>query len=305
MAKDQKKEEQVLKYSIAALILFSLSGIIFGIWLSSDVILFDGLFSLFSVLISFITLRISRFIHRNDHFNFPFGKENIEPLVVIIQYLILSAFLLYALYDAIQMILQGNSEAQLTAVLIYLIVTTAILFFVLKKIRQAAHGSNSTIVDAELLQWEVTLKQSYFALGGYLVSFVLVLFNVHQILPYIDPAVLILFIVLTFVSVIKEMIIAFKELIGMRTISTQFQRTIEEKVKQIVKTYQIKDYYLRVHKVGSTIVVEVDFLVDKNFKFGSVHQQDQIREAFEQSLSHIEYDLWLSIAFTTQYKWVV
>lgn len=100
MAKNQAMEDKALKMSIVVLIIFAVSGIIFGLILSSDVIIFDGIFSLLSVGVSLITLKISRFIHKQDHFNFPFGKENIEPVVVVIQYLILSGFLIYALYDA-------------------------------------------------------------------------------------------------------------------------------------------------------------------------------------------------------------
>ncbi len=305
MVKNHSQEEKALKLSIGALILFSLMGIVFGLLLSSEVIFFDGIFSLFSVAIGFVTLRVSRFIRKKDHFNFPFGKEAIEPVVVVIQYLILSAFLMYALYDAIQMIASGGSETQLGSVILYLAITTAILFFVVRKMKTIAEKAHSTIIDAEFVQWKVTLNQSFFALGGYLVSLLLVAFSFNNILPYIDPGVLIIFIILTFITVIKEMLAAFKEVIGMRNISNQLQQEIEGKVKDIVAIYQIKDYYLRVNKVGSTMVVEVDFLVDKEFKFGSVHQQDEIREAFEKSLANIEYELWLSIAFTTQYKWIV
>lgn len=304
MAKNQKIEDKALKLSIIFLVMFSFMGIVFGFLLSSDVIFFDGIFSLFSVITSILTLQISRFIHKKDHFNFPFGKERIEPVVVIIQYLILSAFLLYSLYEAVYVISIGGNTVQLGWVILYLSITTIMLFFMVKKFREMAKVSFSSLLDSELIQWEVSLRQSVFALVSYIISLFILWLSYDEVLPYIDPIVLIFFIIITFITVLKVLWSAFKEVIGMRTVSHQFQKDIEDKLKVLVETYEIKDYYLRVSKVGSMVVVEVDFLVDKEFKFSSVYQQDLIREKFEQSLSDIEYDIWLSIAFTTQYKWM-
>lgn len=47
MAKNQAMEDKVLKLSIMVLIIFAVSGIIFGLILSSDVIIFDGIFFLY------------------------------------------------------------------------------------------------------------------------------------------------------------------------------------------------------------------------------------------------------------------
>lgn len=304
MAKDIQLESKTLKYSVFSLISFSLIGVACGLLLSSDVILFDGIFSIFGVLTSLATFRISRFIHKKDHFNFPFGKENVEPVVVLFQYLLLSAFLGYTLFDAVRIILSGGNRVQLGSVILYLLLNTLALVVIVKKMRRSAEKSHSTLVESELVQWEISLRQSLFALGSYSFSLVLAIFSYDAILPYIDPAVLVVFVLLTFITVIKEIVAAFKEIIGMRSVNLPLQQSIENHVKTIKEKYHIKDYYLRVNKVGSTIVVEVDFLVDEEFEHGNVYQQDMIREEFKKGLHDIDYDLWLSIAFTTQYKWV-
>lgn len=304
MAKDIQLESKTLKYSVFSLISFSLIGVACGLLLSSDVILFDGIFSIFGVLTSLATFRISRFIHKKDHFNFPFGKENVEPVVVLFQYLLLSAFLGYTLFDAVRIILSGGNRVQLGSVILYLLLNTLALVVIVKMMRRSAEKSHSTLVESELVQWEISLRQSLFALGSYSFSLVLAIFSYDAILPYIDPAVLVVFVLLTFITVIKEIVAAFKEIIGMRSVNLPLQQSIENHVKTIKEKYHIKDYYLRVNKVGSTIVVEVDFLVDEEFEHGNVYQQDMIREEFKKGLHDIDYDLWLSIAFTTQYKWV-
>ena len=157
MSKNYEMEDKALRLSIVILIVFAFAGIIFGTILSSDVVFFDGVFSLFSVIISFITLRISRFIHKQDHFNFPFGKENIEPVVVIIQYMILIGFLLYALYDAVIIILSGGSEVELGGVIIYLLFTILTLILIsITKIHISERLYIADIISNTFIAWVIS-----------------------------------------------------------------------------------------------------------------------------------------------------
>lgn len=304
MNENQNTEGKILRLSIFAQIFFSLLGIAFGLLLSSDVIMFDGVYSLFGLTTSFATLQVSRFIQKKDHHNFPFGKEHIVPTVVVIQYLLVSAFLLSTLYSAVLTLLAGGHPLQLGPIFIYLIVVAAVLFIVVRRLKGMATTSPTSLVQAELVQWELSLRQTLFTLGSYLLAFAVMLLAYDSVLPYIDSSVLILFILFSFFTVLRELKAAFKELIGMRTISDKLQKEIEGRVQYIVKTYAIKDYFLRVNKMGDEIAIEIDFLVDKEYRFDSVYQQDGIRNELEKSLSHIPFDIWLSIAFTTQYKWV-
>lgn len=301
---DHHIEYKVFRLSIMFSILFATLGIVLGMVFSSAVIIFDGIYAIFGVATSFATLKISQFIHKKDHFNFPFGKASIEPVAVLIQYVLLSVVLMYTLVDAVQVIVRGGSEVSLGGAIIYLCAVTLILFLAIKKMEKMSEKAYSSLLVSEIKQWKITFRQSLFALSSYGVSFAILLLSYEGILPYIDPVILIIFVIVTFITVIKEIIGAFKEIIGMRAISSQLYREIEQSVKELVTQYGMIDYYLRVNKAGSTITVEVDFLVDKEFEFGKVHEQDHIREEFEKSLADIEYELWLSIAFTTQYKWV-
>ncbi len=304
MSKKNEAEIRILRLSIWGLFTFSLIGIGFGLFFSSDVILFDGLFSLFFVVTSFFTLKISRFIHKNDPFNFPFGKENLEPIVVLIQYLILSFFLVVALLDAISVIWAGGSKVNLFGSITYLAVSILVLLVIVNRMSKIAKEASSPLIDSEILQWRISIKQSFYALIGYIISAILTFFSINQFIPYIDPIMVIIFVILTFATVLREVIRSSKEIIGMRSISKELTEEVEKIIVDIVKKYQINDYFIRINKVGSSLTLEVDFLVQKDFPFGKVHQQDIIREEIEDKLKVKDYDLWLTIAFTTQYKWI-
>lgn len=124
--------------------------------------------------------------------------------------------------------MSGGNNVQLGGVIVYLLFTTALLIIFTRKLRKMAKNSYSALISFELAQWEVSLKQSIFALVSYLVSIVILFLIYNNILPFIDPIVLIFFIILTFTTILKEMLLAFKEVIGMRPVSVKMTDKIEK-----------------------------------------------------------------------------
>lgn len=297
-------EEIVLKLSMFILMVFAVLGIVFGILLESEVILFDGVYSIISVVMSGLTLLITRYIRKDDKLKFPFGKEGIEPLVVFIQYLFLNIVLLYMLVDGIQMILNGGNELNLTLTIVYLLITTLMQYLFVKKIVQISKTTYSVIVKTEVSLWKISLKQSLYVLAGYMLGMIFLLFEENNITSYIDPIILIVFIIVTFIQTIDEMIGAFKELIGMSTVGKDTYLEIDSKIVKICKRYDIKDYYIRLTKVGGMLVLEIDFLVAGNSESGNVIKQDEIRDVIHDIIKEKHFNLWLSVSFTTQIKWM-
>lgn len=297
-------EAKVLRFSILVMFMFALLGIIFGLLLQSEVIIFDGLFSLFSILLSYFTLLGSRFIHKKDHFNFPFGKEIIEPIIVLVQYTIVLLVLIYTFQSAVYTIIAGGNELQLGWVIMYVAISTLLVYLVVLKIRKFYNKDEySTLVDAEIKSWEVTLTQSLGVLIGYILAQIAVWLSFTNITPYIDPVILLIVVVVASKTPIIEIKNAMKEMIGMKSISDEFQKSIQVKLDDIVTMYGISKSYLRVQKRGSLLFIEIDFLVEKDFKYSKIADQDMIREKVEDSLQSVPYDLWLTIAFTSHRKW--
>ncbi len=302
--KNEKLEVKVIRLSMFMLFLFAVIAIAFGLLLQSEVILFDGIFSIMSIVLSFLTLRVTKFIRRKDPKKFPFGKEAIEPMVVFMQYLFLNIVLLYMFIDGIRMILNGGNSINLGMTILYIIVTAIIQYIYLIYLEKATKNSPSVIVQTEVHMWQISFVQTTYVLAGYLIGFVLLLFNEPSILVYIDPIILIVFIIVTCVQTVQEMFDAFKEMIGMSTIEKATIKKINQKVGMIKQKYDIKHDYIRLKKLGGMMILEIDFLVDETFKYGDVASQDHIREAIYQAVLDERYDLWLNVNFTTQMKWI-
>ncbi|AMC92949.1 hypothetical protein AOC36_02795 [Erysipelothrix larvae] len=301
---NQSTEEKILKSSMFVLLIFAVSGVVFGNLLNSEVILFEGIYSTLSIVTSYLTLRVTRYIRKKDDDNFPFGKEGIIPLVVLLQFLILNAMLIYMFVDAILIILSGGSVTNLGSVIVYLLFTTTLVSIYCKRLKKASKTSQSPIILSEVKQWHVTQKQGYFVLGGYILGFVLSQTSTQGITPYIDPIILIIFTILTISQTFNEMIKAFKELIGMSTIGDKTYEVMEDKIDKISDEFRIKDYYLRVKHLGGMLVMEIDFLVDHQFECETVKDQDRIRDEVYRTIHKNNLNLWLSISFTTDPRWI-
>ena len=96
MPKDPKLERFVLRFSVFASLFFAIAGILVGLWLSSSFILFDGVYSFLSVIMSWISLRAGVFMLTADK-RFPFGKSTIEPFIILFQY----GVLLFVIVNAV------------------------------------------------------------------------------------------------------------------------------------------------------------------------------------------------------------
>ncbi len=303
MGKNIKLEGEILKKSILYMLLFAIFGVVFGLILSSNFIIFDALYSLLSVALSYITFKISRFINKKDDSNFPFGKEPIEPAFIIAQYIIVLVVLIATLVNSIFVIKNGGNSIDLGWTIVYIALSVVFLLLIHANLNKLGKTAYSPLVDTEIMQWRLSYIQSIGALIAHLVGLVIVWLSFDNLIPFIDPAVLILIVLFLLKTPIVEILKASKELLGMKTISEKLEKDMKNRLDGICEVYGITKSYLRVNKIGSVVFVEIDFLVDKNFKYDSIQQQDMIREKVSESLNLIHYDIWLTIAFTNHIKW--
>ncbi|TCI22560.1 cation transporter [Exiguobacterium sp. SL-9] len=121
MPKDPQLERYVLRVSVICSFFFAIAGIVVGYWLSSAFILFDGIYSFLSVIMSWISLRAGVYMLTTDK-RFPFGKSLIEPLIILFQYGVLLYVIVDAFLGAIDDVRSGGNELVLGGALVgYLI----------------------------------------------------------------------------------------------------------------------------------------------------------------------------------------
>jgi predicted Co/Zn/Cd cation transporter (cation efflux family) len=78
---------------------------------------------------------------------------------------------------------------------------------------------------------------------------------------------------------------------------------ITERIEKINNDYDFSDRVLRLAKVGSKIIVEVDYVLKENSQLDSVSEQDRLRGRFAQAFAELPYKIWMNVNFTSEAKW--
>ena len=105
-----RREALGLKLSAAGALVLAVVGIVWGLAVSSQVILFDGLYSVIGFVLAWFGLRAATLVQRGPTPHYPFGREALAPLVVAVQALVLLGTFGYAAIDAVGVILHGGSR---------------------------------------------------------------------------------------------------------------------------------------------------------------------------------------------------
>lgn len=298
MFKKIKSERQIIALSAVMTFSASIIGIVFGIILNSQYILFDGINNLGGIIISIMVLVVSGFMKKKDEDSFPFGKQGISPLLVFIQYASTFSILLIAIINSVKTLSTGGSSVELGYILLYTIISTVIFNGVFMLLKNVAKRNPTILVRAEINQWKIDAITSLSATIVFLVSLILIQSGFIVIVPYMDSFVLLIVSVYLLKEPLVEMIKSLQELVMMNVIDKKIQKHIKQELKKIKDKYEISKDYTRILKTGNLVFIEVDFVVDRDWKYDAIYHQDTIRAEIFQIAQVVKHEKWISVAFT-------
>ena len=299
-----KLENKILKLSVVGALFFALFGIAWGWAIDSDMIIFDGLYSFISLILSMLSLYINNYMAKRDFDKFPFGKHILEPRVISIKSLIIAIMCLYSLIDAIKTIVSGGNSVSLGLAIIYSIVSVVgcgvISFYMKIKEKELS----SELIKAECMQWFMDTALSTAVLVAFLVAEVLAKTKLNILNPYIDPGMTVVVSLIFIKMPIKTFINSFKEVMCVKA-DDEINEDIYVLVKEIEEEYKFEDSITRVSKIGSELRIEIDFVYNKDSKLKTLDQMDRVREEINNAIKHIDYNKWLNVSFTGNKKWAI
>ena len=299
-----KLENKILKLSVVGALFFALFGIAWGWAIDSDMIIFDGLYSFISVILSMLSLYINNYMAKRDFEKFPFGKHILEPIVISIKSLIIAIMCLYSLVGAIKTIASGGNNLEISLVLIYSIVSVigcgAISFYM--KIKEKKLSSE--LIKAESTQWFMDTALSTAVLVAFLIAMLLKNTKLNFLNPYVDPFMTLMVSILCIRIPIKSFIESFKEVICVKA-DDEINDDIYVLVKEIEEEYNFEESITRVSKIGRELRIEIDFVYNKDSKLKTLDQMDNVREEINNAIKHIDYNKWLNVSFTGNKKWAI
>lgn len=256
-----KNENRILTFSALLASGFAVGGMVLGLLVGSIVIVFDGVYSLVSLLLTLLSLAASYYISKPSKSIFPFGKAVLEPIVIAIKAAVILVVVAFSLFSAVTALMTGGREVDASIATIFGVVNVVgcgyAWWFMAKKSRRFSSG----LIEAEKKQWQMDTLLSVAVTLGFIAAWLVSLTPYAHYAVYADPMMMVL-MGFYFLKVPFDMLIgALRELL-MMTPSKELCQSVGKDVLEIEKVTEHQLKLAGVTKVGQELRVNVDVHVD-------------------------------------------
>lgn len=256
-----KNENRILTFSALLASGFAVGGMVLGLLVGSIVIVFDGVYSLVSLLLTLLSLAASYYISKPSKSIFPFGKAVLEPIVIAIKAAVILVVVAFSLFSAVTALMTGGREVDASIATIFGVVNVVgcgyAWWFMAKKSRRISSG----LIEAEKKQWQMDTLLSVAVTLGFIAAWLVSLTPYAHYAVYADPMMMVL-MGFYFLKVPFDMLVgALRELL-MMTPSKELCQSVGKDVLEIEKVTEHQLKLAGVTKVGQELRVNVDVHVD-------------------------------------------
>lgn len=291
-ARTSLNEKRILTFSALLASGFAGGGLVLGLLVGSLVIVFDGVYSLVSLLLTLLSLAVSRFIERPSKRQFPFGKSVLEPIVIAIKGSVILTVVAYSLYSAIASMFTGGREVDVGIATLFGAVNVIGCGYAWWHIAKKSKRFSSGLIEAETKQWQMDTLLSVAVTLGFIAAWLITLSPLSQYAVYADPMMMIL-MSFYFIKVPFEMLRdALRELLMMKP-SEKICDTVDAEVSALDKQVTQNLEVAGVTKVGRELRVKLD--VHAQGKQVQVAELEKTRKVLKDKLSKLSLDLNLTM----------
>ena len=294
MAERRIRERRALLVSLGASIVLAVAALVLGVASGIRIILFDGAYMSIGLILSWASLQAARAAASGPSRRYPFGRDALAPLVVVIQGLALAGTLVLAFGDALVVIRDGGSEVNVLVISVYGLVTGVVGFVVAWWLGRLGRGSD--LVAAEAAQWRAGSMLSVIMFVGALVVAGLELTTYRDVARFADPALVIVACLVLAVIPMRLIRSGVNELLEGAP-SPELATRIAAAVESVRDRFGLPEPVIRAGKVGHKVYVEVDFVVPPDT--WSVEDEDEVRRSIIAALVPTGLDVWAYVAVTT------
>lgn len=288
------REQSALRLSIWISLAFAVVAVVWGLAAGSQVILLDAIFTPLGVLLSWGSLVVSRIVAKGPTRRFPFGRDALVPLFVIVQAIVLFGALAYAIFEAVRVIIEGGSDVSGLSLLLYGILSaiTCVVVWRILVIR----GKGLPLIEAEAASWLSSLTSSAVIVVGGLLALILVHTPADWVTPYLDSVLVLAGSVGLLVMPVSLVRGAVRDL-QLASPGSELTAQIEALVEDVRIAEQLPaPKILRIGKLGSSLTVELGFVLDPGT--GDVACEDRVRRALIAGLDELGVSPWVVVEFT-------
>ncbi|KLN66573.1 cation transporter [Vibrio sp. VPAP30] len=287
-ARTSLNEKRILTFSAILASGFAGAGLVLGLLVGSLVIVFDGVYSLVSLLLTLLSLAVSRFIERPSSRQFPFGKAVLEPVVIAVKGSVILAIVSVSLYSAVTAMFTGGREVDASIATLFGIVNVLGCGYAWWHIANKSKRFSSGLIEAESKQWQMDTLLSVAVTLGFVAAWLVSISPFAQYAVYADPMMMIL-MSFYFIKVPLDMLLgALRELLMMKP-EEAICNAVDKEVSALDKQVSQQLKVAAVTKVGRELRVNLD--VHSKGKQVEVAELDKTRRVLKDKLSKLSLDL--------------
>jgi cation diffusion facilitator family transporter len=296
-------EQRSLKVAVYGNIFMAVLGLTFAWLTDSQAVLLDGVFSLIALIISVLTLYVSRLIQRPGDDEFPFGYAVFEPLLNFGKGLIITAVMALALFGAVDTLLDGGSDIVVGGAVVYALIASGGCAAIVIFMKRMARQTESPIIEVEVKNWTVDGVISGVVALAFFIVMLLEGSAADPYLRYIDQVLVILmavcFLFIPF-GIIRE---NWSQLVGTKP-PDNLTEPVHKAVDQILAQHRLKDHRLRLGQLGRQAYLQlyVIFTPDEARGIDSA-EMDEFRQQLYDLLVIDYTNLVLDVIFTQDVIW--
>lgn len=297
--------ERLLRLSVWGAAGFAILALVWGFLARSQMIVFDGMYSSISVGLSALSLLAYRAVQRGPDERYPFGRDVMGSLVIVVKGVAIAALCVYALTGAVLDVLAGGREVAVGSAAAYAAVASAGCAAMVAVLRRGSRrsGRSSELLEAEASQWLLDTLLSGVVLVGFVAALIMEARGRADLSVFVDPVLVggmsLVFLILP-VRLLRE---------GMRGVlatapHAEVQADLERAVDEVAARHTIATTATRVTTFGERLDVTVTFLVDAAGAELDVAAFDRIRRELDERLAQLPHGMIVTVSFTADRRFL-
>lgn len=293
------RERAALRLSLLLGLLLSGSAVFCGLIIDSQAVLFDGIYSLLGVAVTWLALRASVLVARGPDQSYPYGRDALSPLVVGIQGFVLLGVFIYAAVAAVSTILSGGSGTEVGGALAYS--CFALVVSIGARVALPRFRARSDLVAAETASWHVAVTLGLAWVCAFGAAFALQRTAYAPLVPYVDPALVLLSGLLVLPTPFRLIKAAYRELLE-ASAESDITTPIELIIDRLTLDEGLPTPETRITKLGNKIYVEIDWLLTSTGCW-DLADADRLRRLLNAEFRAADISVWLNVELHTDPHW--
>ncbi|QNU64930.1 cation diffusion facilitator family transporter [Vreelandella titanicae] len=245
-------ERRALRFSAISASLFAFAGLTLGLSSGSITILFDSGYSLLSLVLASLSLFALQQARKPADEHYPFGRLTVEPLAVLLKGVVIAIVCIVSLVSALWSLLDGGRLVTLDLALMFGVVNVTGCLLTWWWLARYAGVARSSLLTAELRQWQMDTWLSAAVMLGFGLTWVLTQSPWASYARFADPVMVLIiagYFLPTPVRMVKG---ALRELMFGGSCSSVRRDVVED-----IADFDVSADDVRLAQVGSFLMVDI------------------------------------------------